>query len=103
MRTPHLVALLLATGLAVPAAADAAVLPGASVDGPSADIKEFGNVDIASDGTGGIAYIKAEGGKNRVFVARVAGGVIGAPERADVGVDAIESSPRIAAAPGGKL
>ena len=63
MRTPHLFPLLLVVGLGAPAAANAAVLPAASVDGPSADIKTLGNVDIASDGTGGVVWIKAEGGK----------------------------------------
>src|ERR1700742_3000087 len=76
--------LIAATGaLLAPAASDAAILPGKAIDGPSAAIKAFGDVDVAPDGTGGIVYIKSDNGKDHVFVARYSGGQFGTPERVD--------------------
>src|SRR3954454_21302329 len=83
--------------------AQAAILPGQTIDGPSADIKQFGDVDVAPDGTGAVAYIKAVGGVDHVFVSRVANGAFGAPERADTALANASSRPRVAASNGGKV
>src|SRR5215217_4343697 len=93
------------TALAVtPAAAQAAILPGQTIDGPSADIKEFGNIDVAPDGTGALVYRKNVGLNHAVFVSRIANGAFGAPERVDLPVSTnVASRPRVAAGNGGKL
>jgi hypothetical protein len=92
--------------LLAPAAAHASILPGKAIDGPSAAIKAFGDVDVAPDGTGGIVYIKSDNGKDHVFVARYANGQFGSPERVDTDAgiaDKASLGARIAASNGGKL
>ncbi|HEV7494577.1 PKD domain-containing protein [Baekduia sp.] len=88
---------------AVPGAAHAAFFAGEPVDGPSADIRSVGDVDIARDGTGAVAYVRRDGGVDHIFVSRLAGGVWQAPERVDVGLDASASTPAVAASDGGRL
>src|SRR3954471_9119974 len=96
---------LVAALAAVPPAADAAILPGQTIDRPSTDIKGFGNVDVAPDGTGAAVYVKKVGspGVEHIFVSRIAGGAYGAPERVDTGVATASHLPRVAASNGGKL
>jgi hypothetical protein len=86
----------------VPAAADAAIVPGAPVDGPSADITANSVVqaDVAPDGTAAIAYLK--GATPKVWVSRLVGGAWGAPEQVD-SLPGASSNPRIAVANGGKV
>ena len=101
---PCIAALVAAAALTAPAAAHAAVLPGQSIDGPSADIKSFGDVDVAPDGTGAIAYIKSDAGVDHVFVSRIANGAFGAPERADIGIaDGVVEATASLRATAGKL
>ena len=68
-----------------------------TIDGPSADIAAFGDVDLARDGTGGLVYVKNEAGVPHVFLSRHHGGVWHPPERVDVGLDLPASQPVIAA------
>ncbi|WP_027007048.1 PKD domain-containing protein [Conexibacter woesei] len=90
--------------LAVPVgSAQAAFFKADAVDGPSADIKSVGDMDIARDGTGAVAYVKADGGVNHIFVSRLVGGSWQAPERVDGGLDASASTPAVAASDGGRL
>ena len=80
--------------LAVPVgAAHAAFFKADAIDGPSADIRSVGDMDIARDGTGAVAYVKADGGVNHIFVSRLVGGAWQAPERVDGGLDAAGSTP----------
>ena len=88
---------------AVPGAAHAGFYAGEPVDGPSADIRSVGDVDIARDGTGAVAYVRRDGGVDHIFVSRLAGGVWQAPERVDVGLDAPAATPAVAASDGGRL
>jgi hypothetical protein len=88
---------------AVPGAADAAFFAGEPVDGPSADVRSVGDVDIARDGTGAVAYVRRDGGVDHIFVSRLAAGVWQAPERVDVGLDAPAATPAVAASDGGRL
>src|SRR3954466_2411930 len=84
--------------------AQAAILPGQTIDGPSADIKEFGNIDVAPDGTGALVYRKNVGLNHAIFVSRIANGAFGAPERVDVPASTnVASRPRVAASNGGRL
>jgi hypothetical protein len=88
---------------AVPGAAHAAFFAGEPVDGPSADIRSVGDVDIARDGTGAVAYVRRDGGVDHIFVSRLANGVWQPPERVDVGLDAPAATPAVAASDGGRL
>jgi hypothetical protein len=68
-----LIVLLLA--LAVPASAQAGTFPGDPIDGPASGLR-LTDLDLARDGTGGVAYVRPEG----VFVSRFIGGKFQAPE-----------------------
>ena len=68
-----LIVLLLA--LVVPASAQAGTFPGDPIDGPAAGLR-LADLDLARDGTGGVAYVRPEG----VFVSRFIGGKFQAPE-----------------------
>jgi hypothetical protein len=88
---------------AVPGVAQAAFFAGEPIDGPSADVRSVGDVDIARDGTGAVAYVRRDGGIDHIFVSRLANGVWLAPERVDVGLDASAATPAVAASDGGRL
>ena len=65
-------------------AAHAAVAPTSTVvDGPASQIRKFGGIDMAPDGTGAIAYSKQVGTDEHVFVSRFANGTWGAPVEVD--------------------
>src|SRR3954468_22778118 len=88
--------------LAIPAsAAHAKFFPSAAVDGP-ADIVEAGDVDLAPDGTGGVAYAKREGGVVHAYVGRFVGGRIVGLDRVDPGLEAGSSEVVVGAANGGR-
>jgi PKD domain len=78
-------------------------LPAATIDGPSEDIAGFGGVAMAEDGTGGVVYLKREGGVAHVFVARFVGGQWLPPVRVDTEQPFAASWPRIGASEGGQL
>jgi len=89
-----------------PSAAEAAIVPGATVDGPSANILASGNTvqsDVAPDGTAAIAYLKVDGAFAHVWVSRLVAGAWTVPEQIDVGFVGNSSAPRIAVANGGKI
>jgi hypothetical protein len=94
---------LIAAFLLVPAAARAAIVPGATVDGPTADIPANNIVqsDAAPDGTAAIAYLK--GATPHVWVSRLVSGAWTAPEQADTALATASSAPRIGVANGGKV
>lgn len=98
---PVLIASLTAV-LTLPAVASAAYFPGEPIDGPTADIVRLGDVDIARDGTGAVAYVKRDGGVDHVFVSRIARGVWSPPERVDASLPSASAQPVVAAADGGK-
>ncbi len=76
-------ALAIAAGAALAAApAHAAVLPGQTLDGPSAAIASAQDVSLAADGTGAVVWLKDVGGQDQVFVSRRAGGSFGPPVQA---------------------
>jgi hypothetical protein len=92
--------------LALPACAGAAVgkfFAGEPIDGPSADIQSLGDLDVARDGTGALAYVKKVGGVDHVFVSRLVDGAFGAPEQVDAGLGGAGSQPVVAASDGGRL
>ncbi|WP_259315374.1 PKD domain-containing protein [Capillimicrobium parvum] len=86
------------------AAAPAAWFPGEVIDGPNPGLVSVGGVDIAQkDGTGGVVYLRLDGGAPHVFVARLLDGAWQPPERIDNGIAEGASAPVIAAGPGGRL
>jgi hypothetical protein len=96
----------IATAIAVLApagAAHAAFFAAEPIDGPNADVRSVGDVDIARDGTGALAYVRRDNGVDHVFVSRLVGGAWQAPERVDGGIDAAASQPVVAASDGGRL
>ena len=104
MRRPVLITVLLA-GLATMAAApaQAQLFAGDAIDGPSADIRSLGDLDLARDGTGALAYVKRVDGVDHVFAARFEGGVFQAPERLDAALATPSAQPVVAASDGGRL
>ncbi|HVW48470.1 MAG TPA: PKD domain-containing protein [Solirubrobacterales bacterium] len=89
--------------LAGAGSARAQINPPATIDGPSSAIVEFGGVAMASDGTGGLVYVKSVGGVPHVFASRFLEGKWGAPERVDRDRQFEASQARIAAGPRGEL
>jgi hypothetical protein len=83
--------------------AQALITPAATVDGPSSSILEFGGVAMASDGSGGVTYVKAVGGVPHAFASRLVEGEWSAPVRVDGDQPFAASQPRIAAGPKGEL
>lgn len=102
---PRLPALLTATAvlLVAPAAAQANYFAGDVIDGPVGGALKIGDVDIARDGTGAVAYVKDDGGVPHLFVSRLIGGGFRAPERLDGALPGAASQPVVAASDGGRL
>src|SRR5215217_7182267 len=98
--TPLLLILL----LVVAAPANAAILPGVAVDGPSNLIDTARpDVDVAADNSAALVYLKNDGGQNHPFVSRFVNAAWGAPQRVDTGSANAASGPHIAVANGGKV
>jgi hypothetical protein len=102
------IALLAAlAALVLPAAAGAATplrfFAGTPVDGPSADIQSLGDLDVARDGTGALAYVKRVAGVDHVFVSRLVNGAFQPAEQIDAGLAGAGSQPVVAASDGGRL
>ena len=74
--------------LVIPATAHAAWLPATPIDGPNADVLSVGNIDIARDGAGAVAYLRLDGGVPHAFISRMFGGAWRGPERVDGGLGA---------------
>src|SRR5689334_25367688 len=87
--------------LVLPAVAGAATpsrfFAGTPVDGPSADIQSRGDLDVARDGTGALAYVKRVAGVDHVSVSRLVNGAFQPPEQHDAGLAGARSHPRVAA------
>jgi hypothetical protein len=92
------------TALAViPAAAHATYFAAEPLDGPSADIRSVGDLDIARDGTGALAYVRRDAGVDRIYVSRLVDGAFQPPERVDLGLDTASGQPAVAASDGGRI
>jgi hypothetical protein len=91
---------LLALLSAVPA--QAGLIAGDAIDGPSSDITALGGVDLARDGTGAVVYVKRTAGVDHIFAARFDGGLFQPPEQIDAGLPA-SSQPVVGASDGGRL
>ena len=97
-------ALTCAAALGATSTANAAILPGVAVDGPSADIEaQAPEIDVAPDGTAALVYLKKVGANAHPFVSRFVNGAWGPPQRVDEGVNDANSQAQIAVANGGKV
>jgi hypothetical protein len=100
--TPLLLILLLVVG----APANAAILPGVAVDGPS-NLIDTGrpDVDVAAHDSAALVYLKKDGvgPVNHPFVSRFVNGAWGPPQRVDGDSNQAASNVRIAVANGGKV
>jgi hypothetical protein len=103
----RLVLLAVLAPLVLPACAGAAVrgsfFAATPIDGPSADVQSLGDLDVARDGTGALAYVKRVGGIDHVFISRLVDGAFQAPEQIDAGLGGAGSQPTVAASDGGRL
>jgi hypothetical protein len=89
--------------LAAPAGAGAVVSDVHPIDGPSPELTAEVDAAMAEDGSGGVVYLKREGGREHVFAVQFRDGEWGAPQRVDVGQGFDSSWPQIAAGDGGRL
>jgi hypothetical protein len=92
-----------ATILALPPTAGAVVSDVRPIDGPSADVVDVADAAMSEDGSGGVVYLKREGGRSHVFAIQFRDGGWGLPRRVDVGQEFDSSWPRIGAGDGGRL
>jgi hypothetical protein len=91
--------ILIAALLAVPAGtARAGIFLGDAVDGPSPDVQALGDLELARDGSGALAYLKRVNGVDLLFVARFTGGAFSSGERVDTGLPAASSQPVVGVA-----
>ena len=96
-------AMLVAAGTLAAGPAQAQFFLGDAIDGPSPDIGSLGDLDLARDGTGALAYVKRVDGADHVFASRFEGGLFQAPERLDAALPTASSQPVLAASDGGRL
>ena len=89
--------------LAGAGSAHAAFFPSESIDGPSADIVRFSDIDVAQDGGSAMTYLKRVNGSPHVWVARMQNGAWGAPEAVDVGQGPPSSDPHVSVSDGGRV
>jgi hypothetical protein len=92
---------LLAALAAAPA--QAAFFLGDAIDGPNPEIRSLGDLDLARDGTGALAYVRQAGGVDHVFVARFEDGAFKPGERIDAALPTASSQPVVGASDAGRL
>ncbi|HEU0315983.1 MAG TPA: hypothetical protein VFR49_01560, partial [Solirubrobacteraceae bacterium] len=99
--TPTLRVLFLALVLAAlaPAPAVAGLFPGDPVDN---GVTRIAGADLARDGVGAVAYLKADAGADHVFAVRWRNGVAQPPERIDGPIAAGATEAAVAASNGGR-
>ena len=98
-----LTSLLAAHAMLAAAPAHAGFFPGDAIDGPSADIRALGDLDLGRDGTGALAYVKRAEGVDHILVSRFEGGVFKPPERIDAALATNSAEPVVGAADAGRL
>ncbi|HEV2815401.1 MAG TPA: hypothetical protein VGW10_19245, partial [Solirubrobacteraceae bacterium] len=92
---------IFAAALAAPA--HAAFFPGEAVDGPNPEIRSLGDLDLARDSTGALAFVRRVEGVDRVFVSRFESGSFQPAERLDAALPAASSQPVVGASDAGRL
>ncbi|MDA0184769.1 hypothetical protein OJ997_30990 [Solirubrobacter phytolaccae] len=95
---------MLSAVLCLPVApAHAGISPVTPIDGPSADLVDFGGAAMAPDGTGGVVYRKKVDGRTHIFAAQFDGKAWRPAQRVDTGQSFDSSWPAIGAGNGGRL
>lgn len=94
---------LLCAALCLPSPASASISPVTPIDGPSAEVVDFGGVAMAPDGTGGIVYRKKLDGRTHIFASQFDGKRWRPAQRVDNGQTFDSSWPAIGAGNGGRL
>jgi hypothetical protein len=102
-RLPSVLVLAVLIAGVLSAPAPAVYFPGDTIDGPSGDVRALGDVDLARDGSGALAYVKADGGVDHVYVSRFEKGLLQPPERIDVTLAGASSQPVVGASDNGRL
>lgn len=103
---PGVAAALSLLVLAAPAAAQrqtGTFFAGQPVDGPSADIRSVGDVDVARDGAGLITYVRRDGPEDHLYVSLIDSGTAQGPFRLDGGQPELIGRPVAATANGGRM
>lgn len=77
--------------------------PGQAIDGPSADVRSVGDVDIARDGSGIVTWVRRDGGEDHVFASLIQGGVAQGAFRVDGGQAPVIGQPSAAVGNGGRM
>ena len=103
MRPVACLALALVGLLAYTGQALALITPAVTLDGPSSAISDFGGVAMASDGSGGLVYVKAVDGTPHIYASRLLHGGWSPPLRVDWEFPYEAGQPAIAAGPRGEL
>lgn len=98
-----LFAALLSALLLTAAPARAELYTGELAFGPTGSLLSMSNVDVASDGTGAVAYVLADGGVEHAFVSRLVDGAWSGPERVDGGLAGPSSQLHVSTAEGGRV
>lgn len=101
LRTSFILPLTIAAFSAA-SSAHAAFFSAEAIDS-GAGIRSVGDVDVARDGSGAVAYVKDDGGTDHVFVSRLVSGVFQPPQRVDGGLAAAGSAPAVAVSDGGRV
>ncbi|HEY2603878.1 MAG TPA: hypothetical protein VGI67_20125 [Thermoleophilaceae bacterium] len=105
-RKPLVLAAVFASAFLAPAA-HAAIVPGTVIDGPSADIQRFGDLNVAPDGTGALVYVKKVGANDNIFASVFNGSTWGTPQRVSTDTTCAAATdckdPHVAAGNGGHL
>ncbi|MCW3040672.1 MAG: hypothetical protein JWM31_2577 [Solirubrobacterales bacterium] len=101
LRTTALIPLTIAA-FSVATPAHAGFFGAEAIDG-GAGIASVGDLDLARDGNGAVAYVKDDGGTDHVFVSRLVSGVFQPPERVDGGLPGAGSAPVVAVTDGGRV
>jgi hypothetical protein len=98
-----LTAMLAAHAVLAAAPAHAAFFAGDAIDGPSADVRALGDLDLGRDSSGALAYVKRAEGVDHVFVARFEDGVFKPAEQIDAPLTTPGSQPVVGASDAGRL
>jgi len=85
------------------AAAAATLAPPVTIAGPSSDVVALGNVALAQDGGGAVAYVASVAGVDHVFVSVETAGAWGAPVQLDTDSAVPASAPVVAVADDGRV
>jgi hypothetical protein len=89
--------------LAAQASADGSFAGAVVVDGPSTGVSALGDVEMAFDSSGVVAYVRSDEGADHAFISMLASGSPQTPVRVDPGQPAVIGKPVVGIASGGRM